>query len=68
MYLFLFLSFYSGVYGKYLLLNSTHLQPLEPRPNHVIDHCDGITAKELGLLVLQVLEKKNDFVSQHEDH
>lgn len=65
MYLFSFLFIYSGVYGKYLLFNSTHLQPLKPRPNHVIDHCDGIAAKELCLLVLQVLEKKNDLVSQH---
>lgn len=65
MYLFLFLFIYSGLYGKYLLFNSTYLQPLEPRPNHVIDHCDGITAKELCLLVLQVLEKKNYLVSQH---
>lgn len=50
MYLFL------NVLGNYyLLLQFKHLQPIKPRPHHVVDHRDGIATEELGLLNNQVL-------------
>lgn len=43
----------------YLLFQLKDLQSLKPWPHHVINHCDGITTKELGLLIHQVLKIKS---------
>ena len=55
--------FFNVLRDYYLLFQLKHLQPLKPRPHHVVDHCDGITSKELGLLINQVLKINTTFIS-----
>lgn len=46
------------MYLFYLLFHVKDIQSLKKWPHHVVNHCDGVTTKELVFLINKFLKNK----------